>query len=200
MSELEKSSRSSRSSRPGVKQILSYKPYEKLLSYQRSNVVFLATVKFTQRFLKRGDRTIDQMIQAARSGKQNIVEGSMAGAGSKQSELFLTNVARASLAELLEDYKDFLNVHGYAAWDTDSREARFVRGLCRKNNGDYENYREFIETRPADIVANIIISLIHQTCFLLDRQIAALEKQFLENGGLKEKMSNMRREARKSRR
>lgn len=107
---------------------------------------------------------------------------------------------RASLAELLEDYKDFLNVHGYAAWDTDSREARFVRGFCRKNNGDYENYREFIETRPADIVANIIISLIHQTCFLLDRQIAALEKQFLEDGGLKEKMSNMRREARKSRR
>ena len=132
MSELEKSSRSSRSSRPGVKQILSYKPYEKLLSYQRSNSVYLATVKFTQRFLKRGDRTIDQMIQAARSGKQNIVEGSMAGAGSKQSELFLTNVARASLAELLDDYKDFLNVHGYAAWDTDSRESRFVRGLCRK--------------------------------------------------------------------
>ena len=140
------------------------------------------------------------MIQAARSGKQNIVEGSMAGAGSKQSELFLTNVARESLAELLEDYKDFLNVHGYAAWDTDSRESRFVRGLCRKNNGSYENYREFIETRSADIVANIIISLIHQTCFLLDRQIAALEKQFLEDGGLKEKMSNMRREARKSRR
>ena len=132
MSDLEKSSRSSHSSRPKTKQILTYRPYEKLLSYQRSNSVYLATVKFTQRFLKPGDRTIDQMIQAARSGKQNIVEGSMSGAGSKQSELFLTNVARASLAELLEDYKDFLNVHGYTAWDTDSREARFVRGLCRK--------------------------------------------------------------------
>lgn len=197
MSDLEKSSRSSHSSRPRTKQILTYRPYEKLLSYQRSNSVYLATVKFTQRFLKSGDRTIDQMVQAARSGKQNIVEGSMAGAGSKQSELFLTNVARASLAELLEDYKDFLNVHGYAAWDTDSREARFVRGLCRKNNGSYENYREFIETRPADVVANIIIVLIHQTGFLLDKQVAALEEKFLEDGGLKEKMSRMRIEARK---
>lgn len=121
----------------------------------------------------------------------------MAGAGSKQSELFLTNVARASLAELLEDYKDFLNVHGYAGWDIDSRESRFVRGLCRKNNGSYENYREFIETRPANVVANIIIVLIHETGFLLDKQVAALEEKFLEDGGLKEKMSRMRIEARK---
>ena len=133
MSDLENASRSSRLSRPKTKQILAYRPYEKLLSYQRSNAVYLATVKFTQRFLKRGDRTIDQMIQAARSGKQNIVEGSMAGAGSKQSELFLTNFARASLAELLEDYKDFLNVHGYSGWDADSKEAQFVRKLCRKD-------------------------------------------------------------------
>lgn len=121
----------------------------------------------------------------------------MAGAGSKQSELFLTNVARASLAELLEDYKDFLNVHGYAGWDIDSRESRFVRGLCRKNNGSYENYREFIETRPANVVANIIIVLIHETGFLLDKQVSALEEKFLEDGGLKEKMSRMRIEARK---
>lgn len=197
MSDLENASRSSRSSRPKTKQILAYRPYEKLLSYQRSNAVYLATVKFTQRFLKRGDRTIDQMIQAARSGKQNIVEGSMAGAGSKQSELFLTNVARASLAELLEDYKDFLNVHGYSGWDADSKEAQFVRKLCRKDGGSYENYREFVETRPADVVANIIIVLIHQTCFLLDKQVAAIEEKFLEDGGLKEKMSRMRIEARK---
>lgn len=197
MSDLESSSHSSHSSRLPRKQILTYKPYERLLSYQRSNAVFLATVKFTERFLRCGDRTIDQMVQAARSGKQNIVEGSMAGAGSKQSELFLTNVARASLAELLEDYKDFLNVHRFALWEPNSKEAQFVRGLCRKNGGSYENYREFIETRPAEVVANIVIVLIHQTCFLLDRQVAALEEKFLEDGGLKEKMHRMRVEARK---
>lgn len=190
-------SRSSHSSHPPGKQILSYKPYEKLLSYRRSNAVYLATVKFTERFLRRGDRTIDQMVQAARSGKQNIVEGSMSGAGSRQSELFLTNVARASLAELLEDYKDYLNVHRQALWTYDSREAVFVRNLCRKNDGSYENYREFVETRPAEVVANIIITLIHQTCFLLDKQVTTLEKKFLEEGGLKEKMSRMRIEARK---
>lgn len=125
-------SRSSHSSHPPGKQILSYKPYEKLLSYRRSNAVYLATVKFTERFLRRGDHTIDQMVQAARSGKQNIVEGSMSGAGSRQSELFLTNVARASLAELLEDYKDYLNVHRQAHWAYDSREAVFVRNLCAR--------------------------------------------------------------------
>lgn len=121
----------------------------------------------------------------------------MAGAGSKHSELFLTNIARGSLAELLEDYKDYLNVHQLALWDYDSREAVFVRNLCRKNNGSYENYREFVETRPAEVVANIIITLIHQTCFLLDKQLATLERKFLEEGGVKEKMLRMRLEARR---
>lgn len=190
-------SRSSPSSRPDRERILAYRPYEKLLSYQRSNAVYLATVKFTERFLRPGDRTIDQMVQAARSGKQNIVEGSMAGAGSRQSELFLTNVARASLAELLEDYRDFLNVRRERIWEPDSRESAFVRGLCRKNGGSYENYREFVETRPAAIVANIVIVLIHQTCFLLDKQVAALEEKFLAEGGIKEKMTRLRVEARK---
>lgn len=125
-------SRPSPSSRPGRERILAYRPYEKLLSYQRSNAVYLATVKFTERFLRPGDRTIDQMVQAARSGKQNIVEGSMAGAGSRQSELFLTNVARASLAELLEDYRDFLNVRRERIWEPDSRESPSCGGSAGK--------------------------------------------------------------------
>lgn len=174
------------------RKIFRFKPYEDLSSYQRANAVFLATVKFTQRFLSGSDRTVDQMIQAARSGKQNIVEGAMAGSGSKKSEIFLLNVARASFAELLEDFKDYLNINQYPLWAADSREAVFVRKLCRKNNGSYENYREFIESRPDGIVANIIITLIHQTCFLLDKQITSLEEKFLVEGGIKEKMTRLR--------
>ena len=172
------------------------KPYKELLSYQRAEMVYLATVRFTKRFLRKGDRTIDQMIQAARSGKQNIAEGAMAGAASKQTELFLTSVAFASLAELLEDYEDYLKTHNAPIWSKDSREAVFVRQLCRKPGADYEVCREFIETRSAEVVANIIITLIHQTSFLLNRQIAALEEKFLQEGGVKEKMTALRLAAR----
>lgn len=91
-----------------------------------------------------------------------------------------------------------MNVHGYSGWDADSKEAQFVRKLCRKDGGSYENYREFVETRPSDVVANIIIVLIHQTCFLLDKQVAAIEEMFLADGGLKEKMHRMRVNARKN--
>ena len=168
------------------------KPYKILLSYQRADVVYRATVKFTERFLCKGDRTIDQMIQAARSCKQNIVEGAMASAGSKQTELFLTSVALASLTELLEDYEDFLKTHNALIWSKDSREAVFVRNLCRQPEADYELYREFIETRPAEIVANIILTVIHQTSYLLNRQIESLEKKFLKEGGIKEKMTTVR--------
>ena len=172
------------------------KPYKELLSYQRAEMVYLATVKFTERFLCKGDRTIDQMIQAARSGKQNIAEGAIASAASKQTELFLTTVAFASLAELLEDYEDYLKIHNATIWAKDSREAVFVRKLCRQPGADYEVYREFIETRSADVVANIIITLIHQTSFLLNHQIAALEAKFLQDGGVKEKMTALRLAAR----
>jgi four helix bundle protein len=103
--------------------------YQELLSYQKAVVVYDLTFRFCQRFLARGDRTVDQMVQAARSGKQNIVEGSKASGTSKAMELKLTNVARASLEELLEDYRDFLRVRDLELWDKDSREARFVRKL-----------------------------------------------------------------------
>jgi four helix bundle suffix protein len=132
------------------------------------------------------------MIQAARSGKQNILEGSQASGTSKETELKLTNVARASLEELLEDYRDFLRNGGYSTWDKDSREALFVRKLSRKQDASYETFREFIETRPAPVVANILICLIHQTNYLLDRQIRQLEKEFLKDGGLRERMTRAR--------
>jgi four helix bundle suffix protein len=140
-----------------------------------------------------GDRTIDQMVQAARSGKQNIAEGSKASATSKETEIKLTNVARASLEELLVDYQDYLRVRDLRVWDKDSREALFVRKLGRQPDGTYETYRTYVETRSAEVVANIAICLIHQTNFLLDRQIRRLEQDFVKEGGLRERMTRSRR-------
>ena len=201
--------------------------YEDLISYQKAEIVYDATVVFCRRFMDRRDRTVGQMTQAARSGKQNIVEGSQASATSKEMELKLTNVARASQQELLEDFKDFLRTHGMRRWDKNSEEALYVRGVSRgeiipaeSRNGTnatdatnetgsadadhtshgshsshkvtFETFRPFCETRPAETVANIIICLIHQTNYLLDQQIRQLEKAFLEEGGLRERMTAAR--------
>lgn len=166
--------------------------YEELLSYQKSEVVYDITFYFCHHFLLIGDRTIDQMIQAARSGKQNIVEGSKASATSKEMEIKLTNVARASLEELLMDYCDYLRVRGLRLWAKDSKEARFVRKLGNKSHVTYETYREFVETRPAEVVANIAVCLIHQTNYLLDQQLRRLEQDFLNEGGLRERMTRAR--------
>jgi four helix bundle suffix protein len=166
--------------------------YEDLLSFQKARIVYDGTVKFCERFLERRDRTVDQMVQAARSGKQNILEGSKASGTSKEAEIKLVNVARASLEELLEDYRDFLRVRKAPLWDKNSREARFVRRLGAAKNRSCESYRTYIETRPAPIVANILICLIHQTNYLLDQQIRQLEKAFLEEGGLRERMTRAR--------
>src|SRR5215510_10062572 len=170
--------------------------YESLLSFQKARVIYDATVWFCARYLNKRDRTNDQMIQAARSGKQNILEGSLASATSKKTEVKLTNVARASLEELLEDYRDFLRVRDLRLWEKNSREATFVRKLGRSANVTYETYRIYIETRPPEVAANIIISLIHQTNYLLDQQIRQLEKAFVTEGGLSERMTRARRTAR----
>jgi four helix bundle suffix protein len=170
--------------------------YQELLSYQKAEVVYDITFQFCQRFLGRGDRTTDQMIQAARSGKQNIAEASLASGTSKETEIKLTNVARASLGELLADYRDFLRVRDLPLWEKDSREAKFVRKLGGKPRVTYEAFREFCETRPAEVVANIAICLIHQANFLLDRQIRRLEQDFVREGGIRERMARARREHR----
>ena len=170
--------------------------YQTLLSYQKSEVIYRITYRFCERFLKRGDRTIDQMVQAARSGKQNIVEGSKAATTSKEMEIKLTNVARASLEELLEDYRDFLKVRDFSIWDKDSREALYVRKLGKDSSASYDSYRDFVETRPAEVVANIAICLIHQANYLLDQQLKRLEKDFLKDGGLRERMTRARLQAR----
>jgi four helix bundle suffix protein len=166
--------------------------YRGLLSYQKAEIIYDITFHFCQRFLTKGDRTIDQMIQAARSGKQNIAEGCKAAVTSSETEIKLTNVARASLEELLTDYQDFLRVRGLRLWTKDSKEARFVRDLARRDKGTYETYREFCETRPAEVVANIAVCLIHQANYLLDRYRQRLETEFVRDGGIRERMTRAR--------
>jgi len=170
----------------------SYGNYAELLSYQKAEVVYDLTFRFCERFLKRGDRTVDQMVQAARSGKQNIAEASKASGTSKETELKLTNVARASLEELLLDYGDFLRVRDLVIWGKDSKEALYVRKLGSQPHQTYEIYRTYIESRPAEVVANIALCLIHQTNYLLDQQIRRLEKDFVQQGGLRERMTRAR--------
>ena len=166
--------------------------YQTLLSYQKAEVIYDLTFRFAHNYLSKGDRTVDQMIQSARSGKQNILEGSKAALTSKETEIKLTSVGRASLEELLADYRDYLRVRDHAIWDKDSKEALFVRRLGRKTPHTFELYREFVETRPPEVIANIAICLIHQTNYLLDQQLRALEKDFLNQGGLRERMFKAR--------
>lgn len=170
--------------------------YRTLLSFQKGEVVYDITFRFAHKHLSRGDRTIDQMIQSARSGKKNILEGSKAGLTSKEMEIKLTNVARASLEELLDDYLDFLRARDLPVWDKDSKEALYVRTLGRIEPQTYELYREIVDTRPAAVVANIAICLTHQTNYLIDRQLERLERDFLGQGGLSERMTRARLDAR----
>jgi len=166
--------------------------YKELLSYKKSMIIYDTTVHFCRKFLSKYDRTVDQMVQAARSGKQNIIEGCMASGTSKETEIKLVNVARASLEELLEDYHDFLRSGNYRLWEKESKEALYVRKLAYKHDESYETYRVFVETRPAETVANIMICLINQCNYLLDKQLKRLEQDFLKNGGLREAMFRAR--------
>jgi len=170
--------------------------YQKLLSYRKAEIVFDVTYCFCKRFLSKGDRTVDQMIQAARSGKQNIAEGSKASGTSKETELKLTNVARASMEELLVDFQDFLRTRNHPLWTKSGKEAVFVRKLGSDPEVTYDAYREFCETRPAEVVANIAICLLHQTNYLLDQQIRRLEQDFLKEGGIRERMTRARLQSR----
>lgn len=166
--------------------------YQTLLSFQKAEVVYDLTFRFAHKYLSKGDRTVDQMIQAARSGKKNILEGSKAGLTSKETEIKLTSVARSSLEELLDDYRDYLRARDLPIWEKDSKEAQYVRRLGRKSPQSYEHYREFVETRPPEVIANIALCLIYQTNYLLDQQLRRLDKDFLEQGGLRERMTRAR--------
>jgi len=169
--------------------------YKNLLSYQKSDVIFQITYFFCRQFLLRGDRTFDQMVQAARSGKQNIVEGCAAASTSAKTEMKLINVAKASLKELLEDYEDYLKTRGHPQWRKGSTEYEAMRRLGREHN-DAEFFMSLIATRPAATIANMAIILIKQADYLLFKQLERLSKEFIENGGFSERLSALRRKQR----
>ena len=168
--------------------------YQELGSYRNSVVIYDGTVDFCNRFLKKGDRTIDQMIQAARSGKQNIVEGCMASGTSTETELKLIGVARASLEELLEDYRDHLRTRDLPLWEKTDPRILAIRQLSHEKNKTYETYKTYLEqgNNTPELFCNLMISLIHQTNFLLDRHLKSLERQFAEKGGIRERMHRTR--------
>lgn len=174
--------------------------YQELISFQKTEVIYDFTFRFCHKFLQRGDRTIDQMVQSARSGKQNIGEGCKASIVSAETEIKLINVARGSLEELMLDYQDFLRVRDHAIWEKDSKEALYVRRLGRKPGESFETYRPFFETRPPEVLANIALCLIHQANYLLDQQRRRLEKDFVKQGGIRERMTQARVEYRKQQR
>jgi four helix bundle suffix protein len=171
--------------------------YAELQSYRMSELVYDATVVFCDRFIDKRSRTHDQMVQASRSGKQNIAEGSMASGTSKKTELKLVGVARASLEELLLDFKDFLRQKGLSLWGKEHPEVLAVRRLAHSRNRSYETYKTHIEASSPEVAANTLICLIHQTNYLLDQQLRALEKEFVKEGGFTERLYRVRSEARK---
>jgi four helix bundle suffix protein len=189
------------------KLIPSYGGYRKLRSFQCAQQVYDATVIFCDRFVEKNSRTRDQMIQAARSGVQNIAEGSMASATSKKTELKLTGVARASLEELLLDYEDFLRQRRLRLWAKDSPEALAVRRKYQSDKSDLSERSDSsdrsdasdpykILSAPPEVAANTLICMVNQASFLLGRQLQRLEQGFLKEGGFTERLYRMRQEHR----
>lgn len=169
--------------------------YRKLLSYQKTEVIYEMTFYFCSTYLQKGDRTVDQMVQAARSGKQNIIEGSAASATSAKTEIKLVNVAKASLQELLEDYIDYLRTRGHRQWEEGSVELETMRQLGREHN-DAEYFMKLCLSRPPETIANMAIVLIKQADYLLFKQLERLEKDFVNQGGFSERMMRVRKEKR----
>jgi four helix bundle suffix protein len=161
--------------------------YQKLLSYQKTVVIYEMTYYFCHQYLERGDRTVDQMIQAARSGKQNIVEGSEDGQTSSEMEIKLMNVARGSLQELRADYHDYLHTHHLSLWDIDSERQRKLRDFCHSHN-DYSAYAPLVARMNDEEMANLLLTLCHQTDRMMCAYIEKLEKRFVTEGGIKERM------------
>ncbi len=181
--------------------------YRTLASFQTATLIYDATFHFCERFVDRRSRTTDQMVQAARSGRQNIAEGSRAAATSSQTELRLVNVARASLEELLLDFEDYLRHRRLPQWTPDSSDALAVRNVpreFRKDPSDPTNltdlndaqrwalYSRWLEHDDPAVRANAVICLIHQVNYLLDNQINAIEQQFVTEGGYSEQLAAAR--------
>ena len=166
--------------------------YRNLKSYQGAEIIYDATVAFCDRFIDRRSRTTDQMIQAARSGKQNIAEASQASATSKKTELKLTGVARSSLEELLQDYEDFLRQRHLPIWPKEAPQTQAIRRIAYRSDRSYQSYRSYVEESPPEATANAILCVIHQANYLLDRQLESLEQRFLNEGGFTERLYHAR--------
>ena len=162
--------------------------WKELYFYRKSDALYQITVEFCRRFLPaHGDRTVDQMVQAARSGKQNIVEGSEDGQTSSEMEIKLMNVARGSLQELRADYLDYLNTHHLSVWNADSERQRKLREFCHSHN-DYSDYEPLLSKMNDEEMANLALTLCHQTDKMMCNYIENLEKLFVTEGGIKERM------------
>ncbi|MFQ6093119.1 MAG: four helix bundle suffix domain-containing protein [bacterium] len=181
--------------------------YRKLRSFQTAQLVYDGTVIFCDRFISKRSRLHDQMVQAARSGVQNIAEGSMASATSKKTELKLTGVAKASLEELLLDYEDFLRQHGLRLWSKDSPHALAVRRRYKSDPSDMSEGSDRsdasdpygIAKASAEVAANTLICLVNQASYLLGRQMQKLEQSFLKEGGFTERLYRERSRIRRNR-
>ncbi len=169
--------------------------YRQLLCYRKAEAIYDITYHFVMHFVEHGDRTRDQMVQAARSGKQNIAEGYAAGATSKETELKLLNVAKSSLNELLEDYLDYLRTRRLRRWEESSVEMKRAQELGKEHN-DTEFWMAIVESRGAETIANIAIVLLYQADYLIYKYIQSVEAHFLERGGFREKLSTERRRVR----
>lgn len=162
--------------------------WKELYFYRKSDALYQITVEFCKRFLPAyGDRTVDQMVQAARSGKQNIVEGSEDGQTSSEMEIKLMNVARGSLQELRADYHDYLNTHHLSVWDANNERQQKLREFCHSNN-DFSDYEPLLAKMNDEEMANLALTLCHQTDKMMCAYIENLEKQFVTEGGIKERM------------
>lgn len=171
------------------------KDYHTLICYQKAMCIYDITYYFAHKFLEHGDRTVDQMVQAARSGKQNIVEGNIDGITSTEMEMKLTNVNRASLHELLEDYQDYLRVHNLEQWPADSPKALQTRSFCKSHNNP-KDYTDRLPSRSPETICNIAITLIKQVDVLIKGLIEWQKQHFKENGGIKEQMYRERTKSR----
>lgn len=165
--------------------------WNNLYFYKKADVLYLLTKYFTGKYLSRGDRTIDQMVQAARSGKQNIVEGMSDGVSSVQMEIKLLNVARASIQELQEDYRDYLNARHLELWDVDNKRHSPLLEFCRTHN-DQNDYIPLFNKYSDEELSNLAITLCRQVDKMMTTWLDKLEKDFMENGGLSERMTAMR--------
>lgn len=170
--------------------------YRKLFTYQKAEAIFDITCYFTENYIPRNSRTVDQMVQAARSGKQNIAEGSAFSVTSKEIEIKLINVAKSSSQELMNDYMDYLRTRGHRQWEDGSVQVQKMRELGRLHNNT-AFWMPLVKTRPPETIANMAICLIKQNDYLLHKQLESLGKAFLENGGFRERMTKMRLQQRK---